>query len=209
MMLCIMLYTVVLYGQDTTQASSNDKKTAIHSYFNKQTKQFNIYTGVDLAMGLGFRTQTLSYTDATALVEGSISPKIGFFPLNRWMIGVAHDIGGSMASFNSWESYTLYTRTWGGFTRYYIKGGLFGELQYGWGKGTENITKDGISNIHSFRSERYTIGLGLAGFWTKNFNFELLLRYSDAHRNTNDNRAIYQSGLSVTAGAGFSLGRNR
>lgn len=200
-------YIPMLFGQD----ANTDKEILInssHHHFLNQTKQFNIYTGVDLAMGIGFRTQTLSYEDATAIAEGSLTSKIGFFPINRLMIGPSYETVGSMTSFSAWDSYSLSARTWGGIMRYYIKGGLFGEFQYGWGKGKEQFSNDGINTSHNFRSERYTIGLGLAAFWVKNFNFEVLLRYNNATRTINDQRNTYQSGLSVTAGAGFAFSKN-
>lgn len=176
-------------------------------YFKSQTKQFQLYTGIDMGMGLGFRASNLSYADATALIDANFTPKIGFFPLKQLLVGGSFDLFGSIASFDAQNSYSLYSQTWGGFMRYYLKGGFFGELQYGRGKGIEERKQSQSVALRQFQTERYSIGVGIANFWASHFNFEVLLKYNNAAGRFDDTRDLYISGVSVNAGIGFSIGR--
>lgn len=195
-----LLYAQLLYS------SADDDSATNKSYFEQQTKQFSLYAGTDLSMGLGFRASNLSYSDATALIDATATPKIGFFPISQLMIGGNFDFFGSLASFNARDSYALYSQTWGGFLRYYLKGGFFGEAQYSRGRGYERTNQQGVKQVKDFQTERYSIGVGIANFWTEHFNFEVLLKYNSSHGAYNDTRGIYLSSLSLTAGIGFTLG---
>ena len=209
----LLIVSVALYPLDlraqksfgASQRSPAEAEDLLESYAGRQTQQLGVYIGVDMAMGLGFRTSSLSYSDATAIIDASTTPKVGFFPINRLMVGGNFDFVGSIASFNAADSYAVYSKTWGGFMRYYLKGGFFGELQYNQGQGFERSTKQGLTDTQMFQTERYSVGVGLANFWTKYASFEVLLKYNSSNGQFNDTRDVYLSGLSITAGVGFTI----
>jgi hypothetical protein len=180
-----------------------------HGYCSRQTQQFRIWIGADMAFGLGFRASSLSYTDATALVDASASARIGFFPINRLLLSLQADAFGSVASFDAWQSQELSARSFGGALRYYLRGGLFGEAHYGRGRGLETYRHASGLQEQAFRLQRYGLGMGIGNFWGEHFNFELLLRYQHGRGQFSDQRSLLLSGLSLTAGIGFSIGHGR
>ena len=164
--------------------------------------------GFNFGIGLGFRNENLTFSNSTVLVEVNFMPTIGIFVFNGLLIGASYDNFNSVASFGYQDFYALYLQNINFTTRYYTKGGLFLEGQLGVGQGNENFKRFNNETINEFDSKKIAFGIGLANFWTRKFNFELMLKYSvmDAEYNSiSDDFSL--NGLRLSAGISYSLGK--
>lgn len=191
-------------GQDSTMHSTPN-------YFDSQTKRNRFYIGTDFGVGLGFKSESLSITKATTLIDASFTPKIGFFPIKRLLVGGVYDLSSSLTVLEGQNQYYLSNSNYGLFSRYYLKNGLFGEVSYGWGNGYEltQIAGLDLAERNDFDSRRQAYSIGISNFWLKRFNFEILLRYSrvDGNYKESETESLELSGLAVKAGVGFSIGK--
>lgn len=207
------LVVIILFLANCSLALAQEKEvpSSTPNYFEFQTKRNHIYVGTDFGVGLGFKSESLTITEATTLVDASFSPKIGFFPVRQLLIGGIYDLSSSLTVLEGQDQYYLTNSAYGIFGRYYLKNGLFAEASYGWGNGYElaRIAGSDFSEKNNFDSRRKSLSIGISNYWLKRFNFEVLLRYSQINGNysSSDTRKLEISGLAVKAGVGFSIGK--
>lgn len=198
-----LFFTVFAYGQ-------NAPETEEALFFKYQTLKGVWHVSGNFGLGLGFRNKSLSLNNSTVIIDISANPKLGFFLFERWQTGVSYDYHASVTSFGEKNDYAVFSSVIGAYVRHYFPKGLFGEVQYGLGGGRERI-RNGINDQtinYSIRTHRYTLGIGLASFWTKNMHFELMLRYSRAaNQNMNTNERFTASRLSILGGLSIAIGQ--
>ncbi|WP_020526576.1 hypothetical protein [Flexithrix dorotheae] len=206
----VLFFTVFFGCWQNLVAQENDtipKDNEVQNFLS-QTRQGKGYLGFNFGIGLGFRNENLTFSNSTVLVEVNFMPTIGIFVFNGLLIGASYDNFNSVASFGYQDFYALYLQNINFTTRYYTKGGLFLEGQLGVGQGNENFKRFNNETINEFDSKKIAFGIGLANFWTRKFNFELMLKYSvmDAEYNSiSDDFSL--NGLRLSAGISYSLGK--
>lgn len=194
-----------LYAQDNTTATTG----GFQNNFKLQTAKDKVFIGASFGGGLGsYESYSLSKgADNATLIDGVGNPKIGFFPINRLMIGGNFDYSFAISIAEVEEDYFITSATIGPIIRYYFAKTLYFEGQYGWGRGQQKI-KSVDSNIRDFSAQRYSIGFGVAHFWAKRFSFELMMRYSAARGRIigQNTEQIDMTNIGITAGLGYVFG---
>lgn len=202
--LFFFLSSPLLYGQ--SPPDNNEEEL----FFKYQTLKGVWHVSGNFGLGLGFRNKSLSLNNSTVVVDVSTNPKIGVFLFERWQTGLSYDYHASVTSFGEKNDYGVFSSVVGAYVRHYHPRGFFGEVQYGIGGGRERI-RNGINDqivSYGIRTHRYTLGIGLASFWTKRIHFEILLRYSRAmNRNTTTNERFNASRLGILGGLSIVIGK--
>jgi len=180
--------------------------------FSLQTKAKRCYAGIDFGVGLGFKSSSLSYSNATTLVDASFAPKVGYFPVKQVLVGLSTDISNSLTVLDGQDQYGISNISFHPFVRYYFMKGIFAEGMYGIGRGKETFRGGSNDELltNSFNSKRYSVGLGIANYWLDRCSFELLLSYGNVQGDfarLDENSPLKISGLSVKAGIGVSIGK--
>jgi hypothetical protein len=204
----IFLFIVFLLCSIQTFAQ-NFQEAEEEQFFKYQTLKNRWHISGNFGLGLGFRNKSLSLNNSTVLVDVSFNPKIGIFLIERLQAGVAYDYHASVTSFGEKNDYGVFSSVIGAYTRYYTPKGFFGELQYGLGGGRERFRNGSNQQIdYAINTQRFSAGIGIASFWTKRFNFEIMLRYSRAsNKNIDTSERFTSSRLAILGGLSVALGK--
>ena len=208
-LLLLTCYIFTTYNQKLiAQDDISPNRETERNNYRRQTAKNQFYLGSSFGLGIGFQNYSLAVANSTPIADGVLNPKIGFFPINRLLIGGTMDYSLSLAISEGQSNYEVHTQTFGTFARYYVTKTLFLEGQYGWGTGKE--IKNEPSTKQAFSAQRYSVGFGVAHFWAKRISFELMMRYSGA-KGTGldvDSNTIHLSNLGITAGIGYVIGKD-
>jgi hypothetical protein len=201
-LLILLLFSFQALGQGFQDAEEGQ-------FFKYQTLKNRWHISGNFGIGLGFRNKSLSLNNSTVLVDVSFNPKIGIFLIERLQTGVAYDYHASVTSFGEKNDYAVFSSVIGAYTRYYTPKGFFAELQYGVGGGRERFRNGSNQQIDfGINTQRFSGGIGIASFWTKRFNFEIMLRYSRAsNKNTDTSERFTSSRLAILGGLSVALGK--
>jgi len=196
-LLGLVVLTSKLFAQtDTTDFEQQN--------LNFQTSKGKFQTNLHFGMGLGFQNTQIAFENSTALLDVYLSPRVGYFVLNRWLVGVSSEITNSVASFNYNNNYSFLSYTTGILSRYYTQSVFFAEAEYGWGFGNERYHQNKSLVRNVFPTGRLGIGIGIANFWFKRFAFDLMVKYANLQSNKfNFNNFNITAGLSYSFGKGY------
>ena len=189
--------------QDTSSLKIFDEE--IDNYLHI-TRKGNLVTGLDFGMGIGLRNDNIKIESATAIVDFTVSPRIGYFIKQGISTGFDFDYFGSVATFNYQDEYRFILRSYNIFCRYQSPKGFVAEVAGGYGDGNEKYINNGSENNVDFEGYRYSIAAGLTNYWAKNISFELMLKYTGSQANyKNIEESFYLNGLSLGAGITLNL----
>ena len=159
---------------------TNDSLNFEENNFKKHTQKGNILFGFNSGIGFGLRNEGISFQNSTVLLDGSFTPKVGFLFINKFFLGLNYNFATTVVVFNYYSQYSLEFNTIGSTLRYYHKYGLFIEGQFGIGKGREKYIINSTITKKNFYGKHFTAGVGIANFWDKTINFELLIKYNNS-----------------------------
>lgn len=72
-------------------------KEAEANNFRYQTSQGKFHIGSSFGLGLGIQSSSTSVAEASLLVDGVSNTRVGYFPINRLLVGANIEFAGSMA----------------------------------------------------------------------------------------------------------------
>jgi hypothetical protein len=194
--------------KDTTKQNSDSNQNIETEFREFQLKKGKFYAGINFGVGLGFRSNSNSFQNTTALVEVYFAPRVGYFVYNRCLVGLNSEITTTVASFDYKTDYYLLSTTTGIFGRYYLKNGFFADAEYGLGKGTQGYLDGKTTRIENgFSASRVSVGIGAGSFWLKRVAFEILLKYSYVHAEADKNDLVELNSFRIVAGVGIAIGK--
>ena len=213
---CFLIVLLPFFFQEKSVAQKIQKTTSDSldiekQYFLRQTQKGTFLIGLNSGMSVGVRNSGVSFENSTLLLDGNFTPKVGYFIKDRLLIGGNFDFIASIAVFDSNSQYSLSFNTLGTTIRYYHKTGLFLETQFGLGKGKEEFIRNNEVVQEVFNGNHFSAGIGLANFWDKTVNFELLLKYNSSWGDFNRNgmEQFYMNSIILTAGIHIALKREK
>lgn len=209
----VILFCLAVHGHGFAQSTetkdlnlSDEQKNFYH-----QTKQGNFYFGFDYGMGFTVNNKRITINDSKVNVDFLVSPMLGYYIKDRWLLGVHFDNAGSVlfTDYNN-KSHQYYYST-GIFSRYYLKGGVFGEVKYGLGSGFDKYTINGVEWEYDLTTHKGSFGVGISNYWMKRISLDLIARYNFTRYISDteefDVITTRSYGLTISAGISILLGK--
>ncbi|MBT32154.1 MAG: hypothetical protein CMO01_21040 [Thalassobius sp.] len=188
-----------VYSQQDT-AKLNIINEEIDNYLHI-TKKNNFVTGLDFGMGIGLRNENINIESATAIVDFTISPKVGYYFKQGFSTGFDFDYFASVASFDYQNEYQFLLQSYNIFFKYQSPKGFAAEIATGYGTGKEKYINNGSEEDNEFGGYRYSLAAGLSSYWSRNVCFELMLKYTGSQASYETvEESFYLNGLSLNAG---------
>ncbi len=191
----------------TAKAQVKDSVKVEKEIFQWQTQKGRWMTGSNFGMGLGFLNESLTFNESIVFLDVTFNPKAGYFLQDKWVVGLCYDYYATVSSFGEENDYSIFSHVFSAYTRYYLPGGFFGELQGGWGPGRDRYRAENILEIVKFDSVKYSTGLGIGNFWGQRVNYEIMVRYSHTTNTYGNGESAVLQRLSIVAGVNVALGK--
>jgi hypothetical protein len=206
--LMVLVQSFPSWAQNLAQLDSIEEANE-RLYFANQTSRRQLWLGVGFGMGMGIRSNSVVIGSSTALLDINASPSVSVFLAERWLLGINYDLYVSVANFGYESQYRVLLQTVSPSVRYYYRArGVFSEVKYGWGYGSERFDENHVLEERTFSGNRLSVGMGFGNFWMSHVNFELLLKYTryDGNYRSQQERVLL-NGLNFTAGINIHLGK--